>query len=53
MSNWTLREPTATDWPGILQLASASLADMPMAPPQDEWLANRRAYLVSGPTKTD
>lgn len=48
MSNWTLREPTATDWPAILQLANASLTDMPNAPPQDEWLANRRAYLQGG-----
>jgi hypothetical protein len=48
VSNWTLREPAATDWPAVLQLASASLADMPMAPPQDEWLANRRAYLQGG-----
>ena len=46
--NWTLREPTESDWPAILQLANASLADMPNAPPQDEWLANRRAFLVPG-----
>ena len=44
--NWTLREPTNADWPAILQLANASLGEMPGAPPQDEWLANRRAFLV-------
>ena len=45
---WTLREPTEADWPAILGLANASLADIPNAPPQDEWLANRRAFLVPG-----
>ena len=44
--NWTLREPTEADWPAILELANASLAGL--APPQDEWLANRRAFLVPG-----
>lgn len=48
MSGWTLREPSAADWPSILELANASLAEIPHAPPQDEWLANRRAYLQGG-----
>ncbi len=46
--NWTLREPAAADWPAILKLATASLAQIPNPPPQDEWLANRRAYLQGG-----
>lgn len=46
--NWSLREPADADWPAILQLANASLAGMPNAPPQDAWLANRRAFLVPG-----
>lgn len=48
MSNWTLREPSSADWPRILELANASLAEIPNAPRQDEWLANRRAYLQGG-----
>lgn len=48
MSNWAIREPLDADWPAILKLANASLADIPNAPPQDEWLANRKAYLQGG-----
>jgi len=48
VSNWTLREPSSADWPKILELANASLAEIPNAPHQDEWLTNRRAYLQGG-----
>ena len=36
--------PSGSDWAEILRLANASVADVPGAGPQDEWLANRRSF---------
>ncbi len=36
--------PSEDDWPEVLRLANASVADVPGAGPQDEWLANRRGF---------
>jgi predicted GNAT family N-acyltransferase len=47
MSEITLRAPTDDDWPAILALAELSLAELPYAPSQDEWLNNRRSFSPS------
>jgi N-acetylglutamate synthase-like GNAT family acetyltransferase len=38
VSEVTLRAPTDNDWPAILALAELSLAELPNAPSQNEWL---------------
>jgi len=43
-----LRVPREEDWPAILELAHRSLAEMPDAPRQDEWMRNRRSFAASG-----
>jgi SAM-dependent methyltransferase len=39
-----LRPPGDDDWPAILDLAHRSLSELPDAPPQEDWLRNRRAF---------
>lgn len=48
-SSWSLRAlrvrpPTDDDWGIILRLANESVAHVPDAGPQDEWLENRRTF---------
>lgn len=38
------RAPDEADWPSILALANESVAGVPGAGPQDEWLGNRRSF---------
>jgi hypothetical protein len=38
-----LRPPVDADWAAVLELANRSVADVPGAPTQEEWLANRRS----------
>ena len=40
----SFREPSAPDWPSILEIANESVVEEPDAGPQDPWLANRRAF---------
>jgi N-acetylglutamate synthase-like GNAT family acetyltransferase len=47
MSEITLRAPTDDDWPAILYLAERSLAELPNAPEQNEWLENRKSFKPS------
>jgi N-acetylglutamate synthase-like GNAT family acetyltransferase len=47
MSELTLRAPTDDDWPAILILAEQSLAELPNAPSQQEWLNNRKSFSAS------
>ncbi|MGB8412192.1 MAG: hypothetical protein WCE23_05140 [Candidatus Binatus sp.] len=47
MSEVTLRAPGDDDWPAILDLAELSLAELPNAPSQHEWLNNRRSFTPS------
>ncbi|MGA9721326.1 MAG: GNAT family N-acetyltransferase [Candidatus Binatus sp.] len=44
MNEIALRPPTDDDWPAILALAELSLAELPDAPSQQEWLNNRRSF---------
>jgi hypothetical protein len=39
-----LRDVGTADWPAILELANGSVAHLPSAGPQDEWLRNRRHF---------
>jgi hypothetical protein len=48
MADLFLREPHEDDWPAILELANRSVADVPGAGSQDEWLKNRRSTLGTG-----
>ena len=43
MSDIQLRVPRDDDWPGILELANLSVAEVPGGP-QEDWLANRREF---------
>ena len=47
MNEITLRAPTDDDWPAILALAELSLAELPNAPSQNEWLNNRKSFSPS------
>ena len=47
MNELTLRAPTNDDWTAILALAQLSLAELPNAPSQQEWLNNRRSFSPS------
>ena len=47
MSEIALRAPTDDDWTAILALAELSLAELPNAPSQQEWLNNRRSFSLS------
>ena len=47
MSEATLRAPGDHYWPAILDLAVLSLAELPNAPSQHEWLNNRRSFTPS------
>jgi len=47
MNEVTLRPPADDDWPAILALAELSLAELPNAPSQQEWLNNRRSFTPS------
>lgn len=47
MNEITLRAPTDDDWPAILTLAELSLAELPNAPSQLEWLNNRKSFSAS------
>jgi hypothetical protein len=47
MNERTLRAPTHDDWPAILALAELSLAELPNAPDQNEWLKNRQSFTPS------
>jgi hypothetical protein len=47
MNEVTLRVPADDDWPAILTLAEQSLAELPNAPCQQEWLNNRRSFSPS------
>lgn len=40
----SFREPTEDDWASILELANRSVAYVPGAGLQDEWLRNRRSF---------
>lgn len=42
------RAPEETDWSSILALAERSVADVPGAPPQNEWLTNRQGFAAVG-----
>lgn len=44
MESLEVREPHETDRPGILAVANESVAGVPGAGPQDEWLRNRRSF---------
>jgi hypothetical protein len=44
VSGIALRAPADDDWPAILALAELSLAELPNAPSQQEWLNNRRSF---------
>jgi GNAT superfamily N-acetyltransferase len=44
MNEIALRAPADDDWPAILALAELSLAELPNAPSQQEWLNNRRSF---------
>lgn len=44
MHEFSLREPTEDDWGAILQVANRSVAYVPGAGLQDEWLHNRRNF---------
>jgi N-acetylglutamate synthase-like GNAT family acetyltransferase len=44
MESLKIREPHETDWPAILAVANESVARIPGAGPQDEWLRNRRSF---------
>ena len=39
-----VRAPQADDWNRILDVANASVGDVPNAGPQDKWLGNRRDF---------
>jgi Acetyltransferase (GNAT) family len=43
----TLRTPRMDDWQAILDLAYRSLAELPNAPSQQDWLDNRRSFSPS------
>jgi N-acetylglutamate synthase-like GNAT family acetyltransferase len=47
MNEVALRAPAADDWPAILALAESSLAELPKAPSQQEWLSNRKSFSPS------
>lgn len=47
MNEITLRAPADDDWPAILALAELSLAELPNAPGQQEWLNNRRSFTAA------
>jgi hypothetical protein len=47
MSGIAVRAPADDDWPAILALAELSLAELPDAPSQHEWLNNRRSFSPS------
>ena len=38
------RSPTDADWPELLRIANLSVAEVPGAPSQDEWMRNRRTF---------
>jgi len=40
----SLRAPQEGDWPAVLELANASVASLPEAGTQEEWLQNRRGF---------
>jgi|TARA_Y100000310_G_scaffold336490_1_gene421159 hypothetical protein len=42
------RPPTDNDWPVIWEIANQSVADVPGAGVQDEWLVNRRGFSEHG-----
>jgi hypothetical protein len=48
MRKITFRAPRDEDWETVLALANRSVGDVDVAPPQDEWLANRRAFAKGG-----
>jgi len=48
MSEITLCAIRDDDWPAFLDLAKLSLAEMPVAPSQAEWMQNRGAFSPSG-----
>ena len=47
MSEIVFRSPRNDDWPAILELAELSLAELPDAPSQLEWLNNRKSFSTS------
>jgi hypothetical protein len=47
LSGIALRAPADDDWPAILALAELSLAELPNAPSQQEWLNNRKSFSLS------
>jgi hypothetical protein len=47
MNGIALRAPADDDWPAILALAELSLAELPNAPSQREWLNNRKSFSPS------
>jgi hypothetical protein len=44
MESPTIRELDESDWPAVLAVANESVACVPGAGPQDEWLRNRRSF---------
>jgi hypothetical protein len=44
----TFRAPREEDWPGILDIANASVADVEGAGTQEEWLQNRQTFARNG-----
>jgi N-acetylglutamate synthase-like GNAT family acetyltransferase len=46
-----IREVRPTDWPAILALANRSVAGVPGAGTQEEWLRNRRSFDASRGTQ--
>jgi GNAT superfamily N-acetyltransferase len=47
MRGIAMRAPADDDWPAILELAQLSLAELPNAPSQQEWLNNRKSFSPS------
>jgi hypothetical protein len=47
MESLEVRAPHEADWPAILAVANESVAGVPGAGPQDEWLRNRRSCDLS------
>ncbi len=48
MSEIEFRAPVASDWEHILRIANASVAHVPEAGDQGEWLSNRRYFFEQG-----
>jgi len=45
------RSPEPNDWPRVKELADVSVADIPGAGSQDEWLINRKQFTTVGEQK--